>query len=160
MPNAWITLATNDGYAVGALVLAHSLKRVETKHDLHILYTEGVTSTLRYLFLFNVLIFTSYLFRNQLHEVFTHATLVNVLDSNDQENLTLIGRPDLGLTFTKLHAWRLTQYEKAVFLDADTLVVQNADELFDRPDFSAAPDIGMPFIIQSELITTFYSRMA
>lgn len=105
MPNAWITLATNDGYAVGALALAHSLKQVETVHDIHILYTEGVSTPLR----------------NQLHAVFTNASLVNVLDSNDQENLALIGRPDLGLTFTKLHAWRLTQYEKAVFLDADTL---------------------------------------
>lgn len=52
------------------------------------------------------------MFRNQLHAVFTHTSLVNVLDSNDQENLALIGRPDLGLTFTKLHAWRLTEYEK------------------------------------------------
>jgi glycogenin glucosyltransferase len=69
---------------------------------------------------------------------------VNVLDSNDHENLALIGRPDLGQTFTKLHAFRLTQYEKAVFLDADTLVLQNADELFDRPSepISAAADIG------------------
>jgi glycogenin glucosyltransferase len=73
--------------------------------------------------------------------------LVNVLDSNDQENLALIGRPDLGLTFTKLHAWRLTEYEKAVFLDADTLVLQNVDELFDRPEISAAPDIGKDFIL-------------
>ena len=39
-----------------------------------------------------------------------------------QENLALIGRPDLGVTFTKLACWRLTQYEKAVFVDADTLV--------------------------------------
>ncbi|PAV69847.1 hypothetical protein WR25_26080 isoform F [Diploscapter pachys] len=66
------------------------------------------------------------------------------MDSNDPENLALISRPDLGCTFTKLNCWRLTQYTKCVFLDADTLVVQNADELFDRPDFSAAADIGWP----------------
>jgi len=133
MPNAWVTLATNDGYAVGALTLAHSLRQSETVHDIHILYTEGVSTPLR----------------NQLNAVFTSTTLVNILDSNDEENLALIGRPDLGLTFTKLHAWRLTQYEKCVFLDADTLILKNADELFDRPDFSAAPDIGWPDFFNS-----------
>lgn len=42
-PNAWVTLATNDGYAIGALVLAHSLRKVATAHKIHIIYTDGVT---------------------------------------------------------------------------------------------------------------------
>ncbi|KAI6173664.1 hypothetical protein M3Y98_01105800 [Aphelenchoides besseyi] len=130
---AWVTLATNDGYAVGALVLAHSLKNVGTRHKIHVLYTDGVSESLR----------------QQFNSVFDGQSLVNVLDSNDEENLSIIGRPDLGVTFTKLHCWRLTQYEKCVFLDADTLVLQNADELFDRPDFSAAPDIGWPDFFNS-----------
>jgi hypothetical protein len=47
---------------------------------------------------------------------------VNVLDSQDAANLALLTRPELGITFTKLHCWRLTQFSKCVFLDADTLV--------------------------------------
>ncbi|KAH7720152.1 UVT-5 protein [Aphelenchoides avenae] len=128
MPNAWVTLATNDGYAVGALVLAHSLRKVGTVHKIHVLITDGVSSRVR----------------DQLSAVFDEVSVVNVLDSNDPENLSLTGRPDLGVTFTKLHCWRLTQYEKAVFLDADTLVVRNSDELFERPQIAAAPDIGWP----------------
>ena len=31
-----------------------------------------------------------------------------------------------------------------MFLDADTLMIQNSDELFDRDEFSAAPDAGWP----------------
>ena len=31
-----------------------------------------------------------------------------------------------------------------MFLDADTLVLQNVDELFEREELSAAPDIGWP----------------
>uniref|UniRef100_A0A915M9T6 glycogenin glucosyltransferase n=1 Tax=Meloidogyne javanica TaxID=6303 RepID=A0A915M9T6_MELJA len=130
---AWVTLATNDGYAVGALVLAHSLRNVGTTHKLHVLYTSGVSFNLR----------------NKLEEVFDNSTEVNVLDSGDEANLALIGRPDLGVTFTKLHCWRLTQYNKCVFLDADTFVVKNCDELFDRPEFSAAPDIGWPDIFNT-----------
>lgn len=33
---------------------------------------------------------------------------------------------------------------QCVFLDADTLVVSNVDELFERPELSAAPDKGWP----------------
>ncbi|KAF7631141.1 hypothetical protein Mgra_00008635 [Meloidogyne graminicola] len=100
---AWVTLATNDGYAVGALVLAYSLRNVATLHKLHVLYTSGV----------------------------------NVLDSGDETNLDLIGRPDLGITFTKLHCWKLIMYSKCVLLKI-------AMNCFERPEFSAAPDIGWP----------------
>jgi len=63
-----------------------------------------------------------YIFRTQLAQVFDLLQEVNVLDSEDPVNLSLLGRPDLNVTFTKLHCWRLTQYDRAVFLDADTLV--------------------------------------
>ena len=36
------------------------------------------------------------------------------------------------------------QYTKCVFMDADTLVVSNIDELFERNELSATPDIGWP----------------
>ncbi|XP_011297930.1 histone-lysine N-methyltransferase 2B isoform X2 [Fopius arisanus] len=125
---AWVTLATNDSYSLGALVLAHSLKRVGTKHDLAVLVTPGVTGSMR----------------EKLSAVFNLVQEVNVLDSRDEANLALLARPELGITFTKLHCWRLTQYERCVFVDADTLVVRNCDELFEREELSAAPDVGWP----------------
>ncbi|XP_011641404.1 titin isoform X1 [Pogonomyrmex barbatus] len=125
---AWVTLATNDAYSLGALVLAHSLRRVGTKHELACLITPGVTAIMR----------------EKLAEIFSFVQEVNVLDSKDEANLALLARPELGITFTKLHCWRLTQYEKCVFVDADTLVVRNCDELFEREELSAAPDVGWP----------------
>ena len=65
-------------------------------------------------------------FSEHLQSVFDAVSVVDLLDSADEENLTLIGRPDLGVTFTKLHCWRLTQYTRCVFLDADTLVSNGA----------------------------------
>lgn len=103
---AWVTLATNDSYALGALVVAYSLKKVNTAHQLVVLITPGVTQSMR----------------EKLRTVFNLVQEVNVLDSKDAANLALLSRPELGITFTKLHCWRLTQYEKCVFLDADTLV--------------------------------------
>lgn len=69
---------------------------------------------------------------------------VKTLISDSSENLKLLGRPELDVTFTKLNTWELVQYSKVVFLDADTLVVQNIDVLFDSDEFSACPDIGWP----------------
>jgi glycogenin glucosyltransferase len=125
---AFVTLATNDTYALGALVLAHSLRRAGTTRQLAIMVTPGLTQGIR----------------AQLSQVFDLVQEVNVLDSQDEANLALLTRPDLGITFTKLHCWRLTQYSKCVFLDADTLVLSNVDELFEREELSAAPDVGWP----------------
>ncbi|MFH4980914.1 hypothetical protein AB6A40_007623 [Gnathostoma spinigerum] len=128
MSEAWVTLATSDSYALGALVLARSLAAAKTTKRTHCMITANVTEPLR----------------EELRSAFSTVTEVDVMDSNDTVNLALIGRPDLGVTFTKLHCWRLTQYTKCVFLDADCLVLQNCDELFERDEFSAAADIGWP----------------
>ncbi|XP_033247362.1 glycogenin-1 [Drosophila miranda] len=125
---AWVTLTTNDTYSLGALVLAHSLKRAGTAHQLAVLVTPTVSEAMR----------------DRLKDVYNVVQEVNVLDSQDAANLALLSRPELGVTFTKLHCWRLVQFEKCVFLDADTLVLQNVDELFEREELSAAPDVSWP----------------
>jgi alpha-N-acetylglucosamine transferase len=45
------------------------------------------------------------------------------------------------LNFFKLRLWELEQFDKVVFLDADTIVVQNIDILFEYPSFLAAPNL-------------------
>jgi glycogenin glucosyltransferase len=141
---AFVTLATNDSYAIGALVLGSSLKAVGTTKSLVVMVTTDISPELR----------------SNLVSTFDLVTDVNVLDSQDTVNLELLSRPDLGVTFTKLHCWRLTQFKKCVFLDSDTLVLQNVDELFEREELSAAPDIGWPdcfnsgvFVFQPSLDT-------
>lgn len=43
--------------------------------------------------------------------------------------------------FVKLRLWELTQYDRVIFLDADTVVLQNIDHLFHYPEFCAAPNV-------------------
>ncbi len=83
-------------------------------------------------------------FRQRLRELFDHIEVVDILDSNDSVNLGLLKRPELGITFTKLHCWRLIQFKKCVFIDADCLALKNVDDLFERDEFSAAADVGWP----------------
>lgn len=96
--------------------------------------------------------------RQRLARVWDHLEIVDVLDSGDAVNLALLSRPELGITFTKIHCWNLTQYRKCVFLDADTLVVQNLDELFERDELSAVPDIGWPDCFNSGVFVFEPSR--
>ncbi|XP_022670475.1 uncharacterized protein LOC111254170 isoform X2 [Varroa destructor] len=125
---AWVTLATNDTYGIGALVLSASLRKAGTCRQLAILITSHVTTPMRRL----------------LEQSFDLVKEVNLLDSNDAAHLAVLKRPELGITFTKIHCWTLTQYTKCVFLDADTLVLKNCDELFQREELSAVPDVGWP----------------
>lgn len=83
-------------------------------------------------------------FRRTLENQFDEVIIVEELNSNDQEHLRLLSRPELGITFTKINCWLLEQYSKCVFLDADCLVLRNIDDLFEKDEFSAAPDAGWP----------------
>lgn len=125
---AFVTLATTDTYSKGAMVVAKSLRRHGTTRSIVVMVTPNVSSAAR----------------SKLQEVFDEVVTVDLLDSEDYLRLSLLGRPELGVTFTKIHCWTLTQFSKCVFLDADTLVLSNVDALFDREQLSAAPDPGWP----------------
>ncbi|XP_042749545.1 glycogenin-1 isoform X1 [Lagopus leucura] len=125
---SFVTLATNDSYVKGALVLGSSLQQSGTTRKLTALITPQVSDPMR----------------NILQKVFDEVILVDILDSGDSAHLALLRRPELGITLTKLHCWELTQFSKCVFMDADTMVLSNIDELFEREELSAAPDPGWP----------------
>lgn len=81
---------------------------------------------------------------------------MEAISNPSTENLNLLGRLDLRSSLTKLNLWRQIQYDKVVFLDADTVVLQNLDHLFDLDvQFAAAPDIGWPDIFNSGV---FFAR--
>ncbi|OZJ05359.1 hypothetical protein BZG36_01532 [Bifiguratus adelaidae] len=65
-------------------------------------------------------------------------------DDDEAGDIELLGRPELGITFTKLQIWKQTQYTKVVYLDADTLPLCNIDDLFEREELSACADAGWP----------------
>uniref|UniRef100_A0A3P9CNI9 glycogenin glucosyltransferase n=1 Tax=Maylandia zebra TaxID=106582 RepID=A0A3P9CNI9_9CICH len=125
---AFVTLATNDNYARGAMVLGKSLRKHNTTKKLVALIGPQVSEPSQ----------------SVLKRIYDEVRVVDVLDSGDTAHLAMMKRPELGVTFTKLHCWTLTHYSKCVFMDADTMVLSNIDELFDREELSAAPDPGWP----------------
>lgn len=125
---AFVTLATTDSYAKGAMVLGKSLRNHNTTKKLVALIGPHVAEPCCAV----------------LRSLYDEVCVVDILDSGDAAHLAMMKRPDLGVTFTKLHCWTLTHYSKCVFMDADTLVLSNIDELFEREELSAAPDPGWP----------------
>jgi len=128
MTEAFVSLTTNDNYGHGAFVLGKSLRNSGTTRQLVLMVTSGLSEDMR----------------QRLAGVWDVLINIDQLDSFDEENLAQLKRPELGCTFSKLRAWKMTQYTKCVFMDADTMVLHNVDDLFDREEFSAVPDVGWP----------------
>ncbi|KAM6893531.1 glycogenin-2 [Xenentodon cancila] len=125
---AFVTLVASDSYCQGALVVARSLRRHGTARRIVVMVTPSISKQSRL----------------ALEGTFDDVVMVEAMDGKDQLRLSLLGRPELGATFAKIHCWTLTQFSKCVFLDADTLVLRNVDDLFERDELAAAPDPGWP----------------
>ena len=135
--NVYATLLLNDGYLKGALTLGYSLRDVGAAFDLVVLVTDAVTEAAL----------------ASLTKVFDDILLVEPIANPQTDNLNLLGRLDLRQTFTKISLWRQVEYQKIVYLDADAVVLQNIDHLFDLDvPFAAAPDIGWPDIFNSGVL--------
>lgn len=61
-----------------------------------------------------------------------------------------MGREDLASTFSKITLWKLDQFSKIVYIDADVVALRAPDELFDlESSVAAVPDVGWPDIFNS-----------
>lgn len=136
---AFVTLATNSDYVIGAAALIRSLRRTGTTADLVVMYTDLPGDDLA-----------------RISALGARLVQVDLLPTSDAFN-ALHGRDRLhGAApftkgekppfhtpldnFAKLRLWQL-DYERVVFIDADAIVLQNIDRLFDYPEFSAAPNV-------------------
>ena len=132
---AFCTLITSNTYLPGVTALAHSLKLTNTQVPIIVLYTPETVS--------NESI-------RVLEYVFKITIPVSLIKSKHTKNLNLLGRPELDVTYTKFHLWnpKIMQYDTIAYLDADTVVLKNIDDIFNYVDnevtFAASPDIGWP----------------
>ncbi|KAK0456011.1 glycosyltransferase family 8 protein [Armillaria borealis] len=140
---AFATLLTSDFYLPGALAIAAALKDV---HPTPAIPPEVEFQTVCLVTPETVDVSTIKLLR----KAFNVVVGVEVIAQEDNKGLKLLGRPDLNTVLTKLHVFRLTQYSKIIFLDADVLPIRPLSHLFSLPhEFSAVPDVGWPDIFNS-----------
>ncbi|EWZ46801.1 hypothetical protein FOCG_11352 [Fusarium oxysporum f. sp. radicis-lycopersici 26381] len=128
--HVYATLLLSDSYLPGALVLAHSLRDAGARRKLAVLVTLDTVSADSI---------------TQLKRVYDYIFPVPRIRNDHPANLYLMNRGDLHSAFTKINLWKLTQFSKIVYIDADVVAYRAPDELFDTPHpFAAAPDIGWP----------------
>ncbi len=139
MKNSYITLVSNEEYIVGARALARSLHMVGAAWPLTVLAPPAVSGL------------------DELAALGCEVRRVEPLLLSAEFQARHSRRAQHGAApftkgskpifhdplsnFLKLRLWELTEFERVVFLDADTLVVQNIDRLFGYPEFSAAPNV-------------------
>ncbi|KAF9270582.1 nucleotide-diphospho-sugar transferase [Marasmius fiardii PR-910] len=142
-PYAFVTLVTSDSYLPGALTLAAALQDVHPSPAVH---PEVAFQTVCLVTPETVDVSTIKLLRRAFNVVVG----VELITQEVDKGLQLLGRPDLSTALTKLHVFRLTQFSKIIFLDADVLPIRPISHLFTLPyEFSAAPDVGWPDVFNS-----------
>ncbi len=127
MKNAFVTTLTHgDAYAPGVEALGQSLQATSTPAARVVMVTPDVSATAR-----AQLAGQGWILR----------------DVEPVKNPTPAGEqlfPRFDKVFAKLRAWDLTEFDKVVLLDADMIVLRPIDDLFERPELSAAPDFLRP----------------
>ncbi|KAG8850584.1 glycogenin glucosyltransferase [Tulasnella sp. 330] len=145
---AFVTLLTSDSYLPGALALVAALRDVHAANA-PTAQPQIPFQTVCLITPENLAVET----QATVRKAFDIVVGVDIIREDTSAGLNLLGRPDLALVLTKLHAFRLTQFDKIIFLDADILPVRPLAHLFTLDhEFSAVPDVGWPDIFNSGLM--------
>lgn len=138
-PRAYVTLVTNADYALGARALLRSLRLSGTAADLVVMHTDVPPEALHALCTLGARLVHVALLPTSA--AFNAAHARDAL--HGAAPFTKGDKPPFHTpldNFAKLRLWQL-DYDRVVFLDADTLVLRNIDRLFDYPELSAAPNV-------------------
>jgi hypothetical protein len=108
-----------DAYIPGAIVVAHSIRETDTKNDIVCMVTPDVSPG----------------GIKQLQIVFDYVLLVDYIEATTKHlrNNKIEGRYGAwkSVAYTKWNLLKLIQYKKVMFMDADLVVVENIDSLFE-----------------------------
>jgi alpha-N-acetylglucosamine transferase len=137
---AYVTLVTNADFARGAAALLRSLHLSGTEAEMVVMHTGGVPEAA----LAALRARGARLARVELLPTSAAFDAAHARDAlHGAAPFTKGEKPTFHTpldNFAKLRLWQL-DYDRVVFLDADTLVLRNVDRLFDYPEFCAAPNV-------------------
>jgi alpha-N-acetylglucosamine transferase len=136
---AYVTVLTGEAYLPGAVALARSLRAAGATRPLVVLATAAVRDVAalevhgcRVRRIELPPLSESFQRRHETSAIHAASPFTRGVKPAFHDTLH---------NFAKLRLWELDEYRKLVYLDADTLVLQNIDELFEYPAFSAAPNL-------------------
>lgn len=113
---AYVTLVMlGDSYVPGAVNLAYSLRKLNTKADLVVLVTDDVSEDGKKIMA-------------RFYDKIVEVDYIRVPNWRTQINKETLDY--LSLVFTKFYIFDLVEYKKVLFIDADALVLKYPDHLF------------------------------
>lgn len=125
-PNyAYITILSTEDYLDGVGALMLSLEKTQTRIPFYVLCGPGISNEK-----------LACLEKKGNARILHYDTPVTVPEDIQKANLKQ-NNSNWNHTFDKLLVFELTQFEKIVFIDADMMVMQNLDHLFEKPHMSA-----------------------
>lgn len=104
----------NDLYISAAIVLANTLRKLDTKADLVVLVTHDISDD----------------GKNALRKYYDHVIEVSYIKVYNWRTNIQKHRMYLNYVFTKFHVFNLVQYKKILLIDADALILKKPDHLF------------------------------
>jgi len=109
-------LMIDDSYLPGVLTLGFSVRRMGSNIDLIAMCTPDISEDAV----------------KEIKKIYTKVVIVNyIIPLHGIIKTGLVKKyPHYGKTFTKLNMLNLTEYDKVLFLDADSLVLRNFDSVF------------------------------
>lgn len=124
--NAYISYICNDAYLDGSIALIKSLRYHKCSNDIVIMVTKDVSKKSRQILLKLEVILID------IEEIHYKGKLSHLIEDRygKQNNSWMM--------FTKLNIWKQSQYHKLLYIDADTVVLNNTDFIFNiNEQFSA-----------------------
>lgn len=134
--NSYITLVTNPDYLIGVQALSRSLRMVGSQWPLTVLARPDLPGLdeldCPVLPIEPLPVSDDFRRRHSRREQHSRAPFTKGDKPTFHDPLD---------NFAKLRLWELEQFQTVVFLDADIVVLQNIDRLFEYPEFVAAPNL-------------------
>ena len=118
---SYITFITSEKYLLGLQTMAKSLLLTKTKYPLSVVVPSSSSDS----------------FVEQVKQHSYGAGIIKIDRIDAKNEISNSNYKHWGDTFFKLNVARLTQFDKAVMLDLDLLILKNIDDLFERPHMSA-----------------------
>lgn len=112
----YITLLSNDEYFLYTMALWHSWKEVRSKYPLTIIAADNLSDWII----------------EKMNTLDMNYIRVDMTDFDEIFNKAKVAK-NWREAFRKLIIFKLTQFDKVIFLDSDTIMVKNMDHLFDMP---------------------------
>lgn len=155
---AYITILCTNNYIYACIGLMYSWRATNSKYPFYCIVTDDITSE-------NIKLLEDIGYEVLKDQAFIPNSYLETLEKleSEAEPEFFIGNSTADLkkngwqhAWTKLQIFKYTQFDKLLYIDADSYVVRNLDHLFDMPGWSASCEYDAPWTGLHRFHTAFF----